>query len=83
MRSEKSPDHRQALVEVDFRADILSASLAKADSNALEVPLGDVTLNHFALRFSTATYDMKADLKLRYACDMRKGLASYPTGRYP
>ncbi len=49
----------------------------------VEVPLGDVTLNHFALRFSTATYDMKADLKLRYACDMRKGLASYPTGRYP
>lgn len=66
--TEEWPDHRQALVEIDFHADILSASLAKAETNALEVPLGDVTLKQFALKFSTAKFDMKADLKLRYVC---------------
>ncbi|KAK2461917.1 hypothetical protein APHAL10511_006380 [Amanita phalloides] len=64
----KWPDLRQTVVEIDFCADTLSAALAKTDSSALEVPLGDVTLKQFALKFSATRYDMKADLKLRSLC---------------
>ena len=58
-------------MQIDFCADVLSVSLAKTDSGTLEVPIGNVTLSRFALSFSTAKYDVKADLRLRYANRIR------------
>ncbi|KAF8622462.1 hypothetical protein AX15_006983 [Amanita polypyramis BW_CC] len=62
------PDFRQRIVQIEFCADVLSASLAKTDSGTLEVPIGDVTLSRFVLRLSTTKYDIKADLKLGSLC---------------
>lgn len=59
---------------MSFCADVLSASLAKLDSNATETPLGDVTFRGFALKFTAAKYDMKADVKLMYVVSLWSAL---------
>ncbi|PFH54473.1 hypothetical protein AMATHDRAFT_72271 [Amanita thiersii Skay4041] len=58
-------DLRQHIVEIDFRADSLSASLAKTDAAGSETPLGDVVLERFALKYALAKYDMQVDIQLR------------------
>lgn len=64
--SPKTPiDLRQRIIEIDFRADVLCASLAKMDLDTTEMPLGDVTLTGFALKLAAAKYEMTADVKLR------------------
>ncbi|KAF8640890.1 hypothetical protein AX17_000538 [Amanita inopinata Kibby_2008] len=58
-------DLHQHIMEIDFCADTLSASIAKTDSSSVEIPLGDVVLQRFALRYSVAKFDMKVNVNLR------------------
>jgi vacuolar protein sorting-associated protein 13A/C len=55
----------QHIFELNFQVDNLRASLAKTGSDGVEKPLGDVTLERFALLFALAKFDMKVDVNLR------------------
>ncbi|KAJ7293574.1 vacuolar protein sorting-associated protein 13 [Mycena rebaudengoi] len=59
------PELHQHIFELNFQVDNLRASLAKTGSDGVEKPLGDVTLQRFALVFALAKFDMKVDVNLR------------------
>ncbi|KAJ7634302.1 vacuolar protein sorting-associated protein 13 [Mycena polygramma] len=61
----RRPELHQHIFELNFQVDNLRASLAKTASDGVEKPLGDVTLERFALVFALAKFDMKVDVNLR------------------
>ena len=53
----------QKTFELDFRVDVLSASIAKAQGDD-ERSLGTVSFNRFSLGFAMTEVDMKVDVRL-------------------
>jgi vacuolar protein sorting-associated protein 13A/C len=55
------------MFELNFQVDHLRASISKSDTDGGEKPLGDVSLERFALVFALARFDMDVNVNLRYA----------------
>lgn len=63
--SAQRPELHQHIFELNFHVDNLRASIAKTGSDGTERPLGDVSLQRFALTFALAKFDMKVNVNLR------------------
>ena len=61
------PELHQHTFELNFQVDHLRVSISKSGADGGEKPLGDVSLERFALVFALAKFDMNVDINLRYA----------------